>query len=215
MNTLTELIFKSGNADRLFSAKFLEHLLGGTAASRYGLVNRALKSGELLQVRRGLYLLAPEYRRNKIHPFSVAQQLLPGSYITAESALSFHGWIPERVISVVSCIPKGRAVVYEHDILGMYEFSRMTVNHGYFLEMVSRHVLNQQVALIAEPLRALLDMVYLRKMEWQGVDFLLNGLRIDENELFGVSSSSIIELKKVYKGKRELLFLEGLQEVIA
>ena len=67
MTPLTELIIKSGDANRILSARQLERLLGGSNARRYGQVNRALKAGELLQARRGLYLLANGYRAAPDH----------------------------------------------------------------------------------------------------------------------------------------------------
>lgn len=210
MTPLTELIIKTGNADHCISSRQLERMLGSSDASRYGLVNRALKAGELIKARRGLYVLAKNYRKTPVHPFALAQQLLPGSYISAESALSYHGWIPESVHSVLSITSKGKTVSYEHDKLGKFDFRRMTAMPGYFLQAVARDVFQYQAALIAEPMRALIDLVYLRKLPWQGIDFLLDGLRIDEQAIRAVSSSDIAKLLDVYKGKREKAFINAL-----
>jgi len=210
MTPLTQIIIESGNSERVLSARQLERLLGGSNARRYGLVNRAIKENEILQARRGLYVLANKYRREPVHPFVLAQHCMPGSYISAESALSFHGWIPEAVRSVLSITAKGKSLIYEHDALGRFEFRRMTVNPGYFLQAVARHELQKQVALIAEPMRALLDLVYLRKLPWQGLDYLIDGLRVDEHAIKSVPSLSIKMLLDVYKGKRERVFIEEL-----
>jgi len=216
MTPLTELIFKSGEDNRILSAQQLKRLLGGGSdARRYGLVNRALKAGELLKVRRGLYVLAQKYRKTPVHPFVLAQQIMPGSYVSAESALSYHGWIPEAVRSILSVCAKGKSVTYEQEKLGRFEFQRMTVNPGYFLQVVSRHELQEQAALIAEPMRALLDLVYLRKMPWQGLGFLFDGLRIDEQAMMDVPSSTFTKLLDVYKGKREKVFIEELMKAIS
>lgn len=211
MTPLTELIIKSGYTDRVLSARHLERLLGGSDARRYGQVNRALKAGELLKARRGLYVLAQVFRKTPVHPFALAQQLQPGSYVSAESALSFHGWIPEAVRSVLSVTPKGKSVNYEHERLGKFEFRRLTVKPGYFLQAVARHELQHQVTLIAEPLRALIDLVYLRKLEWQGLGLLVDGMRIDEQQLRSVTWLNITRLLDVYKGKREQTFIAELQ----
>jgi hypothetical protein len=210
MTPLTEIIIESGNSERVLTARQLERLLEGGDSRRYGLVNRALKANELLQARRGLYVLANKYRRNPIHPFALAQHWMPGSYISAETALSFHGWIPEAVHTVVSMTSGGKTMRYAHAVFGQFEFRRMTVNPGYFLQAVARHELQQQVALVAEPMRALLDLVYLRKLTWQGLDYLVEGLRIDEEAIKSVPSSGITMLLDVYKGKRERLFIEEL-----
>lgn len=210
MTPLTEIIIDSGNSERVLTARQLERLVKGGKGRRYGLVNRALKANELLQARRGLYVLAEKYRRHPIHPFVLAQHWMPGSYISAETALSFHGWIPEAVHTVVSMTSGGKTMHYSHAVFGQFEFRRMTVNPGYFLQAVARHELQQQVALIAEPMRALLDLVYLRKLSWQGLDYLIEGLRIDEHVLKTVPSSTISMMLDVYKGKREQQFIKEL-----
>ncbi|MCW8924461.1 MAG: hypothetical protein OQK69_12695 [Gammaproteobacteria bacterium] len=215
MTPLTELIIDAGATNHVLAAGQIERLLGGSEARRYGQVNRALKAGELLRVKRGLYVLADKFRDYPVHSFALAQQLVPGSYVSAESALSYHGWIPEAVRSVLSVTATGKSVSYEHELLGKFEFQRMTVQSGYFLEAVSRYELQHQVALIADPLRALLDLVYLRKLPWQGLDFLLDGLRIDEQAIRAVPSSSITRLLDVYKGKRERMFVDELLRALA
>ena len=184
--------------------------MGGGNARRYGLVNRAIKSRELLKARRGLYVLADKYRRYSLHPFALAQQWEPGSYIFAETALSFHGWIPEAVHAVVSMTHGGKSMRFIHEVFGQFVFRRMTAKPGYFLQAVARHELQHQVALIAGPMRALLDLVYLRKLPWQGLDYLVEGLRIDEQAIKAVPSLSITMLLDVYKGKREKMFIEKL-----
>lgn len=211
MVPLTEKIIHSGLADRPLSATQIERLLGGSDARRYGQVNRALKAGELIKARRGLYVLNPLYRKHSLHPFVLAQQMLPGSYVSAESALGFHGWIPESVHTVLSMTHGGKSVTYESAQLGRFEFRRMTVRTGYFLQSAARHELDHQVALIAEPLRALLDLVYLRKFEWQGLEFLTHGMRIDEQQLRSVTGLDISRLMDVYKGRREQAYLAELQ----
>jgi Transcriptional regulator, AbiEi antitoxin len=210
MTPLTELIIKSGDANRVLSARQLERLLGGSDARRYGLVNRALKAGELLRVRRGLYVLVQDYRSTPVHRFALAQQMVPGSYVSLETALAFHGWIPEAVYTVASITHGGKSLQITHKVFGQFEFSRVAVKPGCFLYAVTRHELQHQVALIAEPVRALLDLVYLRKLSWQGLDFLLEGLRIDEDLLRAVPLSEMIKLLDVYKGKREQTFIEEL-----
>jgi len=210
MTPLATHIIARGQGGRVLTERQLARLLGGSAQSRYGLVNRALKAGELLRVKRGLYVLANELRDEAVHPFALAQQIMPGSYVTGESALSFHGWIPEAVYSVLSVTARGKSVTYRHELLGSFEFQRMTVKPGRFLEAVSRQVMKHQVALVAEPMRALMDLVYLRKLPWQGLRYLLEGLRIDQDALMMTPSTKILPMLEVYKGKREREFIEEL-----
>ena len=210
MTPLAKQIISNGQANHVLNDRQLARMLGGSDERRYGQVNRALKTGELLRVKRGLYVLTDKLREYPVHPFALAQQLMPASYVSVESALSYHGWIPEAVRSVLSVTAKGKSVSYEHDRLGMFKFRRMSVKPGYFLQGVSRYELQHQAALIADPMRALLDLVYLRKLSWQGLDYLVDGLRIDEQAINNVTSLSIAKLLDVYKGKREKIFIEEL-----
>jgi predicted transcriptional regulator of viral defense system len=93
MPRLTDSVTHAGLADRVFGENELRDVLGGRDARRYGLVNRALKDGSLRRLKRGVYVLNSRYRKEPLHPFAVAQSLHPGSYVSFETALSYHGWI--------------------------------------------------------------------------------------------------------------------------
>jgi len=73
-----------------------------------------------------------------------------------------------------------------------------------------RQKAGEQTMLIAEPIRALMDLVCLRKKEWQGIDWLIDGMRIDYEYLGKVNSAEIKTLKLVYKQKRVKKFLDEL-----
>jgi len=86
MQPLTERIMGSGLVNRVFFDSQLKRMLKGSEASRYGLVNRAVKAGEVHRIRRGLYVLDNKYRKVPLHPFALAQALEPGSYVSLETA---------------------------------------------------------------------------------------------------------------------------------
>src|SRR4030066_249642 len=97
MKALTEKIMETPLVNRVFNDVQSGRVLGGSEARRYGLVNRALQAGELHRVKRGLYVLDDKYRDYPVHPFALAQVFEAGSYISLETALAHHGWIPEAV----------------------------------------------------------------------------------------------------------------------
>ena len=81
----------------------IKALLGSTPDSRYGKIKRLLAQGKLLHIRRGLYCLTDEIGYlTKPHPFELTQYIYGPSYISLESALHFHGLIPEAVYTVTS-----------------------------------------------------------------------------------------------------------------
>nr|MBF0222953.1 hypothetical protein [Desulfobulbaceae bacterium] len=205
-------MIEHGMANRIIRVEQLARLIDGSDLRRYSLVNRALKAGELLKVQRGLYLLADRYRDCRYHPFALAQALVSGSYISFESALAYHGWIPEAVFTTASVVPGRKSRHYEHEKTGSYSFYPLAIQKGYFLELVNRHQSDGQTMLVAKPCRALLDLVCLRKMQWQGLGWLTEGFRIDYEALKTITGNDIQTLKMVYKHGRVKSFLSSLSQ---
>jgi hypothetical protein len=110
MSSLSDAVAASGFASRVIHDSQLADLLGGSDARRYGLVNRVLADRSLIRLRRGAYVLAKAMRSGDLHPFSIAQGLVPGSYVSFESALSWHGWIPEAVFMTSSVVPTRKTI---------------------------------------------------------------------------------------------------------
>lgn len=210
MKSLTEKLIDADQANRVLNDVQLKRLLAGSDASRYGLVNRALKVGELHRAKRALYVLDDKYRDYPLHPFALAQMLESGSYVSLETALAHHGWIPEAVYTTASILSGRKSKGYEHEKFGNFTFHPLAIEKGYFLELVMRQKEGEQTMLIARPIRALMDLVCLRKNEWQGIDWLIDGMRIDYEYLKTINSTELRTLKLVYKQKRVRKFLDEL-----
>lgn len=211
MSVLSEQIFKSKLAKRVFSERQIDELIDGTAASRYALVNRALKDGSIIRVKRGEYILNPKDYKTEIHPFVISQAILPGSYISFETALVYHGWIPEAVYSIASVTPGRKTIVTENKEIGHFSFHPIATNEYQFLKCVERKQFNNLTAFVAKPLRALIDLVALRKETWQGLDWVVRGMRIDESQLLSLKRKDFSDLKSVYKHKAVNVFLSELE----
>jgi len=211
MQTLTESLLQSGWSGRVVTQAQLARLLDGTPQRRYNLVNRALQHGELRQLRRGFYLLAPQLQNKTPHPFVLAQALQSGSYISFESALSFHGWIPEGVPMTLSVLPGRRRLEVDLAALGMFRFYPLALRTGYFLEAVDRHTFDGQIALVAQPLRALLDIGCLRKFEGS-IRELAQSMRIDDERLMQTEAATWQTLQRVYAHKRMSTAIQALQQ---
>lgn len=214
MYSLAEQVSAAGLGDRIFSERQLGEALGGGNARRYGLVNRALKDGSLLRVKRGTYMLARPYHGDLVHPFAVAQALFPGSYVSFESALAHHGWIPEAVVVTASVTPGRKTLQFDTADFGQFKYHPLAIADYRFLTGVERVPLGKLAAFVAQPLRALMDLVALRKVEWSGLDWLISGLRIDEEMLLASTRKDFAELKLVYKHKRVNAFLAALEDAV-
>ena len=117
-------------------------------------LSRWVSSGKIRQLRRGLYTFAPPYQMVAPHPFLIANALVPGSYVSGQSALAYYGLIPEytpRTISVTLARPSEWDGGYIHHHLAPHLF------FGY----QSIEVTQGQYAFIALPEKALLDLAHL------------------------------------------------------
>ena len=119
---------------------------------------RWVRAGRVLQLRRGLYALAPPWRKRVPHPFLVANRLVPGAYVSGLSALAFAHAIPEHVAEVTS-ITSGRP--HSRNLpLGRFSFRHLKagLRFGYRQTELG----NSQQAFVATPEKALLDLVHLQ-----------------------------------------------------
>jgi len=146
-------------------------------------LSRWAADGKILQLKRGLYTLAPPYRKVTPHPFLAANRLVLGSYVSLQSALAHYGLIPEYVPVTLSMTT--RSPVSWENPLGVFRFHHIVADlfTGYRVEEVTA---GQQVYL-ASPEKALLDLVhltpgggdpaYLEELRLQNLD------RIDQDRL--------------------------------
>jgi predicted transcriptional regulator of viral defense system len=158
-------------------------LLAGKVSPEYMRLQltRWKKSGRVYQLRRGLYAIAPPYQKVKPHPFVIANHLQRASYVSAQSALTFFGLIPETIYTTIS-ITAGRPERLETP-LGIFEFRHIKPEllNGY--QMVD---LRNQPALVATPEKALLDLVYLQP-GGETLEYLAS-LRLQNLEQFNIKA---------------------------
>lgn len=115
------------------------------------------RSGHVQQVRRGLYSLAPPYRRRTPHPFLVANRMVKASYVSCQSALAWYGLIPEYTpvtVSVTTVRPGAWITPF-----GEFRFRHLKPDLWFGYQLVS--VSADQQAFVAHPEKALLDLLYL------------------------------------------------------
>jgi hypothetical protein len=192
-----------------FSDLELSLLIPGTENRRYALVKRAMAKGDLIQVRRGLYCLAEKYRGRPLNLFALAQKIYGPSYISLESALSHHGWIPEAVFSITSASAK-RSREFKTP-LGVFSFTRIPADP--FLTAVDLHQADEGSFLMARPWRAIADYVYAYKKDWKGLHPLVENLRVDEEHFQSVDRRELGELEEIaesFRSRRVHKFIKGV-----
>jgi hypothetical protein len=215
MSRVVEHVIEARYAESVLTERQFARILGGSDDSRHALVKRAVKSGALVKIKRGQHVLADKFRKEPVHPFHLAQALVAGSYVSKESALAYHGWIPEAVFTTLSITPGRKSAALDHPKFGRFAFHPLAVNKLAFLEGVERRAIGSQTMLIAKPLRALMDLIAFRKIAWQGLGWIVSGLHIDAEHLVEVPKRQFIAMRQVYKHKAVLAFLAQLEAEVA
>lgn len=120
-------------------------------------LSRWVGKGCVMKLRRSLYALPKPFGKTPPHPFVVANRLLPGSYVSCQSALAHVGWIPEYV-PVTTSVGTGRPRRWDTP-LGGFSFRHLqdSLIRGFELKEFG----GGQHAYVAKPEKALLDLVYL------------------------------------------------------
>jgi hypothetical protein len=242
MMHLTEIALEKAKSG-IFTRPEVDCWVGGTPQRQFSLIKRALASGEVIGVHRGLYCLAAKYISRKVDPLVLAQRIYGPSYISMETALSYHGWIPEAVYTITSvCVERSREF---ETPLGHFSFTRIP-QKVFYMEVIrvqddgsgnrdgtgygggsgsgsgfadgsgygGPSIHGEESFLLASPLKALADYVYVHKVNWTSAKPVIESLRVDENLLAGIDVDALDRLSDNYTSLRVRRFLKGLRKEI-
>ncbi len=188
----------------------LKTLLNGYK-SPHDKISAMEKSGDLIRLKKGLFVVSPQVSNQTISRELVANHLYGPSYVSLETALAFHGLIPEKVYAVRSVTTR---LSKEYTTpLGLYEY--ITVTEDYFRIGIRQEIVNGQYAyLIASPEKAICDMIVTtRNLRLQSVGamraYIKEDLRIDLS-VFGTYDTSIIR-QCIATGKKKVALTQLLK----
>lgn len=193
----------------VFSKEQAAFWAGNRGARLDALLKRAVASHEVWRIRRGLYCLSERYTRDKINPLELAQRIHGPSYVSLETALSYHGWIPEAVRAITS-VTTGRSRTFNSPI-GLFSFTR--IPQQSYLSGVRRISAEGQGAFfLATPLKALADYVYVQRCDWNSAAPVMESLRVDDSCLAELTGDLFDEVMFAYRPGRVCQFLSGLRK---
>ena len=168
-----------------------------------------IKKGEVIKVRRGLYLPGDA----KSYSLKTLANIIYGpSYVSFESALSYYGLIPEKVQSITSaCFNKNKNKLFQTPV-GTFVYKY--INTKVYAYEICRLEENETPFLIASPEKALCDT--LSKIsgiqDIQSLEHLLReDLRINFDGLARMNVEILKFLASLYK-KRILTLLCAYSE---
>lgn len=139
-------------------------------------LSRWIKKGFLIRLRQGWFTFS-EYKSKPDFALYFANRIYRPSYISLHTALAFYGLIPEAVTQITSVTPLKTAFF----INPMGEYSYRTMKRELMFGYVLRPLAKNGSLQIAEPEKAILDLLYL----YPGYNTVkdLEELRLDEDYL--------------------------------
>jgi len=173
-------------------------------------LSRWVKAKKLHQLRRGLYTLAEPHRKTVPEPFLTANYLKRASYVSLQSALAFHGMIPEYVPTVTS-VTTGRPEEIDTP-LGRFLFRH--VKKEFLFGYSKVELVGGQAAFVASPEKSLLDLIYLTSNACEQA--YLEELRLQNLEILDVEK--LIEMAersmspKILKAARRIVQMAEYEE---
>lgn len=173
-------------------------------ASPKAKLTQMIRSGEVLRIRRGLYLPADQ---QTVSMKSLAGIIYGPSYVSFESALSHYGLIPERTSGVTSAVfNKNKNRTFDTQ-LGIFHYWYLPV-HVYPYGVIQAEE-NEQSYLIATPEKAVCDMLYKTSGITSTkalVTLLFEDWRMEAEDLFALDAETIRMLAPLYRRHILMLF---------
>jgi hypothetical protein len=157
--------------DTILDTVRMRHVLAGLADWK-GKVARMLGTGDLVLLRRGLYTT-----RRDFDPRCLAGPMYGPSYVSFETALAWHGMIPEGVAEILSATTK-RPAAFENDF-GRFRY--LTIPKAVYPVGIQRVTELDLPFLLASPAKALADRIAREPCFRSMADVArwLEGMRID------------------------------------
>ena len=199
-------IRRTVNTD-VFDYQQLMDCLQGYAKPR-DKIRAMLRAGEIVRVKKGLYVFGEQYRRGPWSRAILANLIYGPSYISLDYALSYYGFIPERAVAVTS-VTLSRSRHFETPV-GLFTYRSLS-RRKYSIG-IDQHVQEaEQHFLIATPAKALADKIWTdhRFTPRRTADFhayLHEDLRIDSDALNSIDRALLDLIAKKY-GSRKIRLL--------
>ncbi len=184
--------------------------LANTTIDTY--ISRYLKSKEIIQLKKGLYISTDFFNKNKgdiSYSFYLANILRTSSYISSWTALQYYDLVTESIHTITSVTPK---------ITKAYEtkagnFAYQSIKKELFSDFNLIEKSNNSVSIggfdfyIASPSKALFDLLYFKTHQFRGlrledIKSLIVDLRIDIDEMSEEEQEKFYKMSKINLNKK-------------
>lgn len=143
------------------------------------------KKGILTSLKRGVYICGPLIEEERPSSLLIANHLIGPSYVSLDTALSYHGLIPEQVFEISSVSTKTKRKFSTP--IGLFSYVYLPLPY-YSFGISSIALGNNQQVLIASAEKAIFDKIVctsgiLLRSTRSAYDYLIANLRMDEELL--------------------------------
>lgn len=163
-------------------------------------ISRMVKTGELIRLKNGFFLIAEKIKDSPVPYEQVANLLYGPSYISFEWALSFYKIIPEGVY-VVTSASATRSKSFNTPV-GTFDYTHLS-HYRYAIGIDQKENVAGRF-LIATPEKALADLVHLKSKRLEGTDLLVDLIearRMDRDYLKDLNKEHLLEIADNYRSK--------------
>ena len=163
-------------------------------------ISRLVKSGDLIRLKNGFFLIAEKIEKSPIPYEQIANLLYGPSYLSFEWALSFYKMIPEGVY-VVTSASFNKSNNFNTPV-GTFDY--VYLSHSRYAIGIDQKENSEGRFLIATPEKALADLVHLKNKNLESRDLLIDlveARRIDEDVLKQLNKKHLFDIAENYRSK--------------
>ncbi len=173
-------------------------------------ISGMLAKGDIVRVKKGLYILGESLRRRPFCRELLANLIYGPSYVSLEYALHYHGLTPERVETLTS-VTCGRSRTFDSPV-GTFSY-RMIPMEAFRTGMDRVELDDGRSFLIAIPEKALADRIVADRgagitTQKELHEYLLADLRINPANLCGLDPIRLMEIAQHYRSRRVKLLAD-------
>ena len=155
------------------------------------------KKGLVIKLKRGLYILNESDRKIEPSRIFLANALYSPSYVSTTYAFGYYDLIPEKVEDVTSITTKKTAKFT--NTFGTFIYQHLKINLFFGFKEIEDE--NGFPVLIAEPEKAILDLIYLNLQDFKnkGKDIFSLSYRFQNLDI--LNKKKLIDFAKRYESK--------------
>jgi predicted transcriptional regulator of viral defense system len=192
-----------------FRSNSFEHWAANPAVLRRQ-VSEWVDKGYILQLRRGVYTLKKEDRTAAFSTYVLANTLYTPSYISLETALSYYGFIPERVYAITSISSK-KTQTFTNSY-GQFTYRHIKpIFYNGFITQKDEYGNN---FFIATKEKALVDFFYLQARELKNYDETIFEQSYRLQNLEGVDCKKLLAIAQSFNQLKLTILIKSLIKYI-